>query len=368
MGLDVEIRGRLRNLKHVEPLVELVRARCEEHKWTYRLVEEVVEDVSISHVPDGIGRARAIEGQGPLDWRDRLHRRGIMVRPHFRAGVISFVFDMQSGTLLNDDMMPIFDEETGRWIGRMFWGWSSATMAYAGGDVHCDVCDLLREVRDRFPGLRIRDSGGYLRHGDRAKMREQAAEHVLMVGALAAGLAALPGIEVQSSAGDPRVDPLQSLMARSTPPYDHLTEADRRCLVDAVRYLSHGLGYREIEGGNAERLVADLDTYLQERRDLITGSSEDARTERWNLGACFGACVVALFGGYWQRAREQNEDAPFDLHGVSVAAGRVDPSTCVMRALNHMIPERLVDQLDVIRWNAESYLTTYGPPRFEDKE
>jgi hypothetical protein len=279
--------------------------------------------------------------------------------------VLSLLFDTETGEVVSDQIFHPVDTPFLKITHKCVQNWNFAKTVYAGAETHRRVCEVMKRLMERFPGLNITDTVDYLVTGDMEYLSRIASEHVAVVGAFSDAFESLTGEQaLQRGDRDSRVPPANELVYRRMAPYDLLDTLQQKTLEIPMREVLKRLGYATIDRNNAVEVVTALDGFIQEYREEIKSAASDEKGQielvQHGLAACFGACVIALFGGYWKKApKDYWHNSPFILVKVSAARVTVDPFDELVRCIYTREDETLTQAMDKIRFGEESYMATY---------
>jgi len=383
MSAFIDFRGRI-DPKQIDEFIEFVAAECRGRNWPYRILDDVVKDVTIVFLPlpgceersnqekrkiteevDEKGLThRVTKDECDGVYREKLHRRGIRIRPHYHCEVLSLIFDTVSGEVVGEQVFYPVDTPSLKITCKFVHNWDFAKTVYAGAETHRDVCEVMKRVMERFPGLNITDTADYLSTGDMEHLRSIVSAHVAAVSMIGDAFESLScGQVLERGDRDRRIPPGRELIYRSMGPYERLTQTQRETFEILTENILKNLGYSTINRENAEKVVITLDGFIeQNRKELKSAFQEEEQMglAQHGLAICFGACVIALFGGYWFEPPEDYwHNSPFILAGVSAARISVDPFDELARCIHARENETLTQVVDDIRFQEESYVATY---------
>ena len=380
MSVFVDIRGRLESPEQIDELIAFLVAECQTRNWPYRIHDDMVKEVTIIFLPEpgdeekrvvvekvdekGITHRTTTDDSDSV-YRERLHRRGIRIRPHYRSEVLSLIFDTETGEAVGEQVFHPVDTPSLKISCKMVQNWDFAKTVYAGAETHRDVCEVMKRAMERFPGLNITDTVDYLETGDMEYLGSIVSQHEATVGMFSDAFERQPwGQVLERGDKDRRVQPEKERVYRRLGLYMMLNETQQKTLELSMQTILSNLGYATIDGGNAQEVVTALDDFIDRCRETLKPAAEadkaQVELDRDGLGACYGACVIALFGGHWKQPPESYwRSSPFILSGVSAARVTVDPFDEVVRCIHRRENETLAQNEDRIRWGEESYMATY---------
>jgi len=380
MSLFVDVRGRLDPPEQIDELIEFLAAECQTRHWPYRILDDVIKDVAILLLPvpgdeqeskvveevDEDGQTQHVaKDECDSMYRERLHRRGIRIWPHYRSAVVSLIFDTETGEVVGHFVFhpaytPFFKAACKHVQNLNF-----AKTVYAGANTHRDVCEVMKAAMECFKGLNITDTGDYLETGDMEELRSIVREHVTAVGILNDALENLPDGKVLRGDKEQKVPLEREIVYREIVPYERLTLTQRETLETAIQNTLSNLGFSDVNRKNAEDVLTALDGFIEQNREELNSDSEEEKEQvyqvEYGLAACFGTCIITFFGGHWIESPEDHWwDTPFTLIGVSVARINFDPFEELARCINAREENETLAQLvDDIRFQEESYIATY---------
>jgi len=380
MSVFIDIRGRLTPPKQIDELIEFVAAECRTRNWPYRVLDDVIKDVTIVFLPlpddeqesemteevDEEGKEQHVtKDEGGSVYREKLHRRGIRIWPHYRSEVLSLIFDTETGEVVGEYVFHPIDTPTLKVACKCVQNWNFAKTVYAGAETHRDVCDVMKRVMERFKGLNITDTADYLDTGDMEHLRSIASEHVAVVGLFSDAVESLPsGQLLERGDRDRQVPPSKEFVYRSTKSYGCLLQTQQKALEIPMQSVLSNLGYSIINRENAEKVITELDGFIERNREELQSPSEEEEERidlvKLGLAACFGSCIISLFGGYWiETPEDYRYGSPFIIKGVSATRVNFDPFEELARCIHARENETLARVVDSIRFREESYVATY---------
>lgn len=379
MSVFIDIRGRIEP-EQIDELIKFVVTECRARNWAYRILDDVVKDVTIVFLPlpgdeqkrkvteevDERGLThRATRDECDSVYRKKLHRRGIRIWPHYRCEVLSLIFDTETGEVVSEQVFHPVDTPFLKISCKLVQNWNFAKTVYAGAETHRDVCDAMKRVMERFPGLNITDTADYLNTGDMEHLRSIANEHVAAVGMIGDAFESLScGQVLERGDKERRVPPDREFVYSRIKPYERLTQTQRETFEILTQNILNNLGYSTINRENAERVVTTLDSFIERNREELKSAfqkEEQMDLAQQGLAICFGDCVIALFGGYWLEPPEDYwRSSPFILAGVSAARFSIDAFDELARCIHARDNETLAQVVDDIRFQEESYTATYN--------
>ncbi len=310
MGITIEVGGSVEP-ERLDPFLKWVEEKARDLDWSVWPSERKFHQA-------------ALRSGGSDEALEQVATRGLILMPHFACERLPILVTVPGGVLVDDYVdastgaSPVLSEKT------------LVKTQFAGPDVHVEVCELLRGMREAFvPNLTVDDESGYFATKDRAELERTMADAWRVIWRLVT--------EDEKEPGERFLVGPFTFAARYDEAGDEFTfvEADQRDLVTRLEtdLLSRFQGFGTTLDGSRESifdlelLFSDLDE-PGESTDLDDPANEAFAHA---AGAYFGRTLIKLLGGNWRN----DDDEGLLVTDVGRCGLIVDPFRAAAERLAH---------------------------------